>query len=143
VRQGIARLRRARHSTRRRRRPGTRIGHPIGHTVAGGVIARGVIAGEREAEKRPSAEGEMTVPIPVVPAGARVRVRRGKLPVDPALLGRTGIVVEASEYRPQSYGVALDGETTVRVFATEELEVLAYDALPPERQEAKQRRALP
>ncbi len=85
----------------------------------------------------------MTVPIAVIPMGARVRVRRGHLPADAALVGRTGTVVEASEYNPARYGVALDGEPQVRVFALNELEILHYEALPPERQQAKQRRALP
>ncbi len=85
----------------------------------------------------------MTVPIAIIPMGARVRVRRGHLPADAAVVGRTGTVVEASEYNPARYGVALDGEPQVRVFALNELEILHYEALPPERQQAKQRRALP
>ncbi len=85
----------------------------------------------------------MAVPIAMIPLGARVRVRRGVAPADPALLGRTGTVVEASEYTQARYGVALDGESQIRVFGVGELEVLEYEALPPERQEAKQRRALP
>jgi len=85
----------------------------------------------------------MTVPIAVIPMGARVRVRRSQFPTDPSLLGRTGTVVEASEYNPARYGVALDGEPQVRVFALGELEIVQYEALPPERQQAKQRRALP
>ncbi len=36
----------------------------------------------------------MTVPIAMIPMGARVRVRRGHLPTDGALIGRTGTVVE-------------------------------------------------
>ncbi len=85
----------------------------------------------------------MTVPMAVIPLGARVRVKRGQLPADPALVGRMGTVVEASEYTPARYGVALDGEVQVRVFALGELDIVQYDALPPERQAAKQKRALP
>lgn len=85
----------------------------------------------------------MTIPIAVIPLGARVRVKRGQLPSDPALLGRTGTVVEASEYTPARYGVALEGEAQVRVFALDELEVEQYEAIPPERQQARLKRALP
>ena len=85
----------------------------------------------------------MTVPIAVIPMGARVRVRQGPLPTDPALIGRTGTVVESSEYSAARYGVALDGEPQVRVFGLGELEIVQFDALPPEREEAKRRRALP
>ncbi|HET9986474.1 MAG TPA: hypothetical protein VFQ38_23050 [Longimicrobiales bacterium] len=85
----------------------------------------------------------MTVPIPLIPISARVRVRRGPFPTDPALLGLTGTVVESSEYAPNVYGVTLDGESLVRVFAPEELELAAPLPLPPEREAAKRRRALP
>ena len=79
----------------------------------------------------------------LIQEGARVRVRRADAPIDPAAVGRTGIVVDASEYRPYSYGVQLDGDDAARMFAPAELEILAQDKLPPERQQAKQRRALP
>ena len=85
----------------------------------------------------------MTVPMARIPLGARVRVRRGWVPGDPALLGRLGTVVEASEYTQARYGVALDGEPQLRVFGLGELEVVEYEALQPERQEARQRPALP
>lgn len=85
----------------------------------------------------------MTVPIAIIPMGARVRVKRGPMPADPALLGRTGMVVQASEYEPARYGVTLDGESQVRVFSLGELELVQFEALPPERQQAKQRRSLP
>ncbi len=85
----------------------------------------------------------MSVPITIIPLGARVRVRRGIVPADPALLGRTGTVVEASEYTQARYGVALDGEAQIRVFGLGELEIVEYEPLPPERQQARQRRALP
>ncbi len=85
----------------------------------------------------------MTVPISRIPLGARVRIRRGLVPGDPALFGRQGTVVEASEYTQARYGVALDGESQLRVFALGELEVVEHEPLPPERQAAKQRPALP
>lgn len=85
----------------------------------------------------------MAIPIALIPLGARVRVKRGVLPNDDALTGRTGTVIQASEYQPNAYGVVLDGERETRMFSPTELEVVEADALPPERQEAKQRRALP
>lgn len=75
--------------------------------------------------------------------GTRVRIRRGVFPIDPVAIGRTGTVVDASEYRAHSYGVVLDGDEEVRFFAPPELEVMEEVALAPEREEAKGRRALP
>ena len=72
-----------------------------------------------------------------------VRVRRGALPLDPSVIGRTGTVADTSEYRAQSYGVILDDEVEIRYFAPDELEVIEERALPPDRLAAKQRRALP
>lgn len=85
----------------------------------------------------------MSVPMAVLPEGTRVKVRRGALPQDSALLGRTGVVVIASEYRDQALGVVLDGESATRYFTPGELAVISQPALPPERETAKQRRALP
>ncbi len=79
----------------------------------------------------------------LIPEGTRVRVRRGALPLDPVAIGRTGMVMEASEYRAHRYGVLLDGDGETRFFAPEELEVVEAPALAPEREEAKRRRALP
>lgn len=79
----------------------------------------------------------------LIPEGTRVRVRRGSLPLDPAAIGRAGTVVEASEYQAHRYGVLLDGDAEMRYFAPDELEVIEPPALPPEREEAKRRRALP
>jgi len=86
----------------------------------------------------------MAIPFPPIPAGTRVKVQHGGRPLDGAMIGRTGIVVEASDYRPDRLGVLLDGETQARWFATGELEVTtAVPLLPPERQAAKLLRALP
>lgn len=79
----------------------------------------------------------------LLPEGTRVRVRRGPLPLDPAAIGRTGTVVEASEYRAHRYGVLLDGDREARFFTPEELEAVEAPALAPEREEARRRRALP
>lgn len=85
----------------------------------------------------------MAIPWAPVPEGTRVRIKRGRFPVDPTLLGRSGTVVTASEYHTQSVGVALDNSMEVRYFTPDELEVTGEPALPPEREAAKQRRALP
>ena len=85
----------------------------------------------------------MAVPIALLPIGARVRVKRGVLPTDQTLIGKTGTVVSASEYQTNAYGVVLDGEKDVRMFSPSELEITEMEALPPEREAAKQRRALP
>jgi hypothetical protein len=85
----------------------------------------------------------MAIPIPPLPEGTRVKVIRGSVPQDPAVLGRSGTVIAASEYYPQSVGVVLDGESAPRYFLRAELEKLEPEQLPPERQAAKKRPALP
>lgn len=85
----------------------------------------------------------MSIPIAVLPEGTRVRVQRGSVPQEPAVTGRTGVVVAASEYRPQALGVVLDGESATRYFTPGELEVVTVVPLPPERESAKAKRALP
>lgn len=85
----------------------------------------------------------MAISIPLIPEGTRVKVKRGRVPQDPALTGRAGTVVIANEYRPQAIAIVLDGEQSIRYFMPEELEVTKELPLPPEREEAKLRRALP
>lgn len=85
----------------------------------------------------------MAVPVAALPQGTRVKVVPTHFPQEAALIGRTGIVLNATEYQTQSLGVVLDGETTPRYFAPVELEVISTPALPPERELAKRRRALP
>jgi hypothetical protein len=85
----------------------------------------------------------MSIPIAVLPEGTRVKVRRASLPQDPAVSGRAGVVVAASEYRDQALGVVLDGESITRYFTPGELEVVTVMPLPPERESAKAKRALP
>ena len=85
----------------------------------------------------------MAIPWAAFPEGTRVRIRQGVFPQDPALIGKTGVVVAASEYQTQSIGVALDNSTEVRYFAPGELEATQAPALPPDREAAKQRRSLP
>lgn len=85
----------------------------------------------------------MSIPLAVLPEGTRVKVRRGSLPQDPAVSGRTGVVTVATEYRDNAAGVVLDGESVVRYFTPGELEVVTQLPLPPERVAAKGKRALP
>lgn len=85
----------------------------------------------------------MAIPIALLPEGTRVKVRRGSIPQDPALLGRSGVVTVATEYRNHQLGVVLDGESAVRYFTPAELEVVASLPAPPERELAKKLRALP
>jgi hypothetical protein len=85
----------------------------------------------------------MAIPMAALPEGTRVKIRRSLTPQDPALLGRTGVVVRASEYRDHALGVVLDGESALRYFTPGEMEVVEAVALPPERESAKQLRALP
>ena len=85
----------------------------------------------------------MAVPIAVLAQGTRVKVKRSHLPQESALIGRTGTVIAATEYQTQSLGVALDGESAPRYFAPVELEVISDPPQLPEREAAKQRRALP
>lgn len=85
----------------------------------------------------------MAIRIPVLPEGTRIRIRRGSVPQEPGVTGRTGVVITATEYRDNAAGVVLDGESTVRYFMPGELEVVEAVPLPPERQGAKQLPALP
>lgn len=61
---------------------------------------------------------------PIHSQGTRIRVKRGRFPMDADLLGRTGVVVEIDDHRPGRYGVVLDGEEQVREFVEDELEPL-------------------
>lgn len=85
----------------------------------------------------------MAISIPLIPEGTRVKVKRGRIPQDPALTGRNGTVVIANEYRPQAIAVALDGDQNVRYFMPDELEVTKELPLPPERVQARLRNPLP
>lgn len=85
----------------------------------------------------------MSIPVVTTPQGMRVRVRRAQVPQDPRTTGRTGTVVSTSEYRVEAVGVALDGDPEIHYFLPAELDVIEARALPPEREQAKSRRALP
>lgn len=60
--------------------------------------------------------------------GTRVELVRGPFPLDPSMVGRTGLVVETDEYRPGRYGVQLDGETQVRDLHEDELMPLVAES---------------
>lgn len=79
----------------------------------------------------------------LIQEGARVRVQRSDLPLDPAVIGRTGTIAEADVYQAHRYGVLLDGETEERYFTRAELEIIEDPGLPPERKAARALRALP
>ncbi|MEX0907338.1 MAG: hypothetical protein WD054_03325 [Gemmatimonadota bacterium] len=85
----------------------------------------------------------MAIPMAVLPEGTRVKIRRSTVPQAPSVIGRTGVVVTATEYRDNAAGVVLDGDSEVRYFTPGELEVTAAVPLPTERETAKQKRALP
>jgi hypothetical protein len=85
----------------------------------------------------------MAIPWAAIPEGTRVKVKQGVFPLDPALIGRIGVVVAATEYQTENVGIALDNSMDVRYFSVDELEVISQPALPPDRESAKQRRSLP
>lgn len=70
---------------------------------------------------------------PIYPQGTRIRVKRGRFPMDPELVGRTGLVVQVDDHRPRRYGVVLDDEEAVRGFAEDELEPVEGAGEPEER----------
>jgi hypothetical protein len=85
----------------------------------------------------------MAIPMPRLPEGTRVKVVRADVPQDPRLTGRTGYVAVASDYATHALGVILDGDAQILWFMPQELEVTQELALPPEREAARRRRALP
>lgn len=79
-----------------------------------------------------------------IPEGTRVRVKRGRFPMDPAVVGREGYVTEHSQYYPAKVGVALDGVPETYTFAPEELEVIATPPeLPEDKESARKRLSRP
>lgn len=80
----------------------------------------------------------------VLPHGTRVRVKRGRFPTDPALVGREGVVVEHSQYFPHKISVSLDGDPEIHTFAPDELELVSGPvAVPADKAAAKKRLARP
>lgn len=79
----------------------------------------------------------------LIQEGARVRVRRGTFPLDAAVIGQKGTIVEADKYQAHRYGVLIDGEAEVRYLTRAELEVIMDPGLPAERKAARLLRALP
>jgi len=86
---------------------------------------------------------EMAIEMARFPEGTRVRIRMWNVPQEPGVTGRTGTVVSASDYSANRLTVMLDGEEGERVFAPAELEVVEHVPLPPEREKARTRPALP
>jgi hypothetical protein len=111
--------------------------------LGNGVVPLRSTRGSDILRRRKTEEDEMAIPMASLPPGTRVKVRRGTLPQDPAVLGRAGSVVVATEYRDEALGVVLDGESALRYFTPGELEVVTAVPLPPERESAKRLRALP
>ena len=64
------------------------------------------------------------VKIQILPQGARVRIRRGRFPLDPTVEGKSGTVVHLLRGNGDRYGVQLDGEAGISVFMEDELEAL-------------------
>jgi hypothetical protein len=58
------------------------------------------------------------------PRGTRVRIRKGRFPMDPELVGRTGLVLHPDRLVAEKLGVQLDGETRLRTFVEDELEAV-------------------
>ncbi|MFW6206917.1 MAG: hypothetical protein ACOC5J_03180 [Gemmatimonadota bacterium] len=80
----------------------------------------------------------------VLPHGTRVRVKRGRYPVAADLVGRTGVVVEHSQYFPNRVDVSLDGDPRIHTFALDETELVSVPAaLTSDRVDAKKRLARP
>jgi hypothetical protein len=65
--------------------------------------------------------------------GTRVEIKPGPFPMAPELVGRTGLVVETSDYAPRKYGIELDGESRVREFHEDELQPLVERPMPAEK----------
>ncbi len=57
------------------------------------------------------------------PQGSRVRITRGRFPLDDSLVGRVGTVVHLKRSGANKYGIQLDEETRLRIFTEDELEV--------------------
>jgi len=54
--------------------------------------------------------------------GTRVRIQRGSFPLDAAIVGRTGMVLDHDRANPHKVHVQLDGEEPLRTFMDFELE---------------------
>jgi len=68
---------------------------------------------------------------PLFMIGARIRIRRGPVPIDPAMIGRTGFVVRTEPYEPDKIGVVLDGDEEEREFLASEVQALSKAEAAP------------
>ncbi len=109
----------------------------------GGIAAAAGVAYVSRAQNASRTTNEMSVPIPLIPPGARVKVRRSTLPIDPLYLGWTGTVVTSTEYEPSRVDVALDGTGEIRQFSPMELERVDRPAIEADRAAAGRRLARP
>jgi hypothetical protein len=75
--------------------------------------------------------------------GTRVKIRRADMPLQSGVVGRTGMVVDSDPYRPNRYGVILDGEVQVRYFAPNELEHAEQALVASDEAPARKRLARP
>jgi hypothetical protein len=92
----------------------------------------------------PEEDGMAITESSILQAGTRVRLRRGRFPTDPELVGREGVVVFNSQYAANRVDVALDGDPAIRTFPPEELEVLdERAALPADQRAARKRLSRP
>lgn len=71
------------------------------------------------------------------PQGSRVRLRPGRFPIDPELVDRMGTIVHHERRSPEKYGVQLDGESGIRVFTEDELDVASAAGSLDERGEPR------
>jgi hypothetical protein len=55
------------------------------------------------------------------PQGSRVQIQKGSFPLDPAMIGRTGMVLDHDRANPHKVNVQLDGEESIRTFMDFEL----------------------
>jgi hypothetical protein len=67
------------------------------------------------------------VKISVFPQGTRIRVKRGRFPMAPELIGREGLVIRHNRIVRDQVGVQLDGEEQIRTFTDQELEPLSRE----------------
>ena len=61
------------------------------------------------------------VRVPRYPQGTRIVICRGRLPLEPEVVGRVGTIIRHDSDVEDRYAVQLDGESDLRLFAEDEL----------------------